>query len=352
MNIIDLFCGCGGLSEGFEEAGFNIISANDVDKNMIKSYKINHPNTKTILENINNLSAEDFLVKKNKKDIDIIIGGPPCQGFSTVGKRRKKDPRNLLFYQYLRILKEIKPKMFVMENVPGLLTMGRGMIKNIMKKHFEKLGYNVVINILKAENFWVPQRRRRIFFVGNLFHKPFEFPKQTNGKINTVWDAIGDLPKLEVGESSTKYEKEPITCFQKYLRGKETQLSYHKASNHSEIMIERMKHIKQGENHSNLPQHLRLNSGYPNIYGRLIANEPANTITGNCGCVSAPGRFIHPFQNRGITIREAARLQSFKDNRKFFGSQNIKYKQVGNAVPPLLARALALKVKEFFEINL
>lgn len=355
MKVIDLFCGCGGLSEGFEDAGFKIVCGNDVDKNMIESFKLNHPEAKAILGDITKISSNELLNNNKKEDIVLIIGGPPCQGFSTVGDRKEEDPRNKLFYEFVRTVREIKPKMFVMENVQGILTMQGGKVKDTVKKEFENLGYKVNIQVLNAEEFGVPQKRRRVFFVGNLFDKDFEFPNaEFNGNekpFRTVWEAIGDLPQIDSGKSMKNYTEEPKNDFQKFLRNGQKELLYHSSPNHSEIMIERMNHIGQGQNHSNLPQNLKLNSGYPNIYGRLLANEPADTITGNCGCISAPGRFIHPIKHRAITVREASRLQSFRDSKIFVGNQNSKYKQVGNAVPPLLAKALALKIKEFLKEN-
>lgn len=357
MNVIDLFCGAGGLSEGFEDAGFKIVAGNDVDKNMIASFKLNHPNARAIAEDIAQIDVDKLLseIGKTKEDIDLVIGGPPCQGFSTVGNRKEDDPRNRLFYEFVRFVREIKPKMFVMENVPGLMTMKKGEVREIIRKEFENLGYKVNIEILKSEDFGVPQKRRRVFFVGNQFGKNFKFPEPEFDGITknfrTVWEAISDLPSLEVNKESNEYKNEPENEFQRFLRNGQLKLEEHKSPNHSEMMIERMKHIKQGQNHSHLPQYLKLNSGYPNIYGRLIADVPSDTITGNCGCISAPGRFIHPFDNRAISVREGARLQSFRDSKKFVGPQNSKYKQVGNAVPPLLARALALKVKDFLLEN-
>lgn len=366
--VIDLFCGCGGLSEGFEEAGFDIVSGIDIDKDMIRSYCENHPKSISICSDIGKVSCEELVANSGLKcaDIELIIGGPPCQGFSTVGNRREDDPRNRLFYQFVRILNEIKPRAFVMENVTGLLTMQKGKVKETILQEFLNLGYNVKYKILNSEDYGVPQKRRRVFFVGHkMAEDRFSFPVPTHeikkkgsqqtlsGGIlqstPTVWDAIGDLPSLSAGEFSSSYGIEPFTDFQKYLRNGETVLLEHKAPEHSEIMIKRMENIKQGQNHSSLPKELQLKSGYPNIYGRLIADEPADTITGNCGCISAPGRFIHPFDNRVITIREAARLQSFKDSKKFLGSQNKKYKQVGNAVPPLMAKALAIELRKILD---
>src|SRR3989344_5353518 len=169
LKVIDLFCGCGGLSEGFEDAGFKIITGNDNDKNMIESFKLNHPNSKSILGDITKITSNELLNNYNKEEISLVIGGPPCQGFSTVGDRRAEDPRNKLFYEFVRVVKDIKPKVFVMENVPGILTMQGGKVKDTIIEEFERLGYIINIKILNSEEFGVPQKRRRVFFVGNLF---------------------------------------------------------------------------------------------------------------------------------------------------------------------------------------
>lgn len=364
INVLDLFCGCGGLSEGFEDAGFEIVAGVDNDKIMIKSYQANHPRAKAICDDLTNLSAENILsgTKYEKCDIGLVIGGPPCQGFSTVGNRNEDDPRNKLFYQFLKIVREIKPSAFVMENVPGLLTMKHGGVAKIIRKEFENLGFSVKCDVLKAEEYGVPQKRRRVFFVGinKDIKSSFFWPKPSFGKkgnqesftaetrsFRTVWESISDLPAIEAGEGADEmeYTKKPSNDFQIFLRNGMSKILYHKAPKHSKMIVERLQHIKQGQNHSNLPEHLKLKSGYANIYGRLVANEPADTITANCGCISAPGRFIHPFNDRAITIREAARLQTFRDSKFFFGSQTKKYKQVGNAVPPLLSNALAKEIK-------
>lgn len=179
MKVIDLFCGAGGLSEGFEDAGFKIVIGNDIDKNMIASFKINHPESKAICGDISKINVDDLLneIKETKEEIDLVIGGPPCQGFSTVGNRGEDDQRNKLFYEFVRFVREVKPKMFVMENVTGILTMKKGEVKKIVKQEFENLGYKVKIQILRGEDFGVPQKRRRVFFVGHKFENDFEFPE-------------------------------------------------------------------------------------------------------------------------------------------------------------------------------
>jgi DNA (cytosine-5)-methyltransferase 1 len=231
-------------------------------------------------------------------------------------------------------------------------------VVNEIKNDFKNIGYLVENKILPAVNFGVPQKRERLIFLGyrkDLNKKP-EFPRETHGDIDalndnklpliTVEDAISDLPSLNPGESyeNKTYPNNPNNDYQKRLRGTNKILFNHKAPNHSEYMIERIKRVPQGGNHKDLPDKYKLKKGYSNIYGRLSLNKPADTITANCGCVSAPGRFIHPKDNRAITVREAARLQSFRDDFKFFGSINSQYKQVGNAVPPILAENLAKKI--------
>jgi DNA (cytosine-5)-methyltransferase 1 len=364
FGLVDLFCGCGGLSLGLEAAGFEVLSGNDFDEPMIRSFAHNHPGTKAVHGDITKLSSEEFEI--DAKTIDVIAGGPPCQGFSTVGDRRRDDPRNRLFYEFVRIVGDLKPQVVILENVTGILTMEGGNVRRRVVEEFENLGYSMTHSVLKAEDYGVPQRRRRVFFVGNLRKKKFRFPNPTHfcpepegetrqltlvdddrvekKKWVTVWDAIGDLPSLHSNESKDSYASDPTNEYQKRMRRDCSKLTDHKSPNHSEIMVERMRHIPQGGNHSDLPERLRLSSGYPNIYGRLRSDEPSDTITGNCGCISAPGRFIHPFDNRAISVREAMRLQSFPDRWVVFGSQNKKYKQVGNAVPPILAEALGKQI--------
>lgn len=356
---LDLFCGAGGLSEGFEKAGFEIIAAIDHDKDAVFTYRFNHPKTKVILNDIRKINAKQMLegTGYHPDDIDVIIGGPPCEGFSTVGYRRPNDPRNTLFDEFLRIVSEIQPKAIVIENVTGLLSMEKGKVVKKVLDILEKNGYKAKFKVLCAADFGVPQKRERVFFIGINTGKSPTFPKPTHiagteqrtlfqeklFSYVTVRDAISDLPPLNAGEGREEatYTSPPLTPYQKERRANSVKLFNHVAPNHSPLVLQRIKLIPPGGNHSDLPPHLRLKSGYPNIYGRLKWDEPADTITGNCGCVSAPGRFIHPRDNRVITVREAARLQSFDDNYRFFGTKRSQYKQVGDAVPPLLAKAIA-----------
>ncbi|MHA1488836.1 MAG: DNA cytosine methyltransferase [Promethearchaeota archaeon] len=367
--IIDLFCGAGGLSLGFELAKYRVKLAIEIEKSYYKTYKFNNPETLCLNEDITKLNCEEISTKfiKSKK-IEGIIGGPPCMGFSTVGKRKINDPRNTLIFYFIQWVKFFEPKFFVMENVPGILSMAKGEVVKKIVNLYKDIGYQCKMEILLAADYGVPQLRKRVFFIGtkNNSIKSLKiqkthvkdvkqkslFEKDSLLPYLTVRDAISDIldiqPFIE-GYSDDLiniYSQGPLTNYQEYLRKGSNKLYDHFAPNHSEIVIERISHIGQGENHASLPKKYQLKGGYPNIYGRLHLNKPADTITGNCGCVSAPGRFIHPVQNRAISVREAARLQSFPDRYMFLGNMKDKYKQVGNAVPPLMSLAIAKAVKD------
>ena len=367
-HIIDLFCGAGGLSLGFEMANFKIELAIELEENYYRAYRRNHSETLSLNKDITLLNCEEISDKYLKnKEIDGIIGGPPCIGFSSVGNRRPDDPRNMLIFYFIQWVKYFKPKFFVMENVPGILSMGKGKVVEKVVNMYKEMGYNCKMEILLAADYGVPQLRQRVFFIGTQNKSVYSFKIQKTNKNNivlksdleknalpsylTVQDALSDILKINpltkqrVENSTIKYNGPPLTNYQEYLRENSDELCDHFAPNHGEIVERRISHIAQGMNHSSLPKEFQLKGGYPNIYGRLHLDSPADTITGNCGCVSAPGRFIHPIQNRAISIREAARLQSFPDRYKFCGTMRDKYKQVGNAVPPLMAYAVAKSIK-------
>ena len=363
--LLDLFSGAGGLSYGFELANFKVNLAIELEKNYFESYKYNHPETITLNENIVTLNCEeisDTYIKGEK--VEGIIGGPPCIGFSSVGNRRLDDPRNTLVFFFIKWVEYFKPAFFVMENVKGILTMGKGHVVEKIKRMYKDIGYQCQLQILLAAEFGVPQLRERVFFIGTkgIDLKKIKLQKtHHNGdkkKTRTnlppflkVKDALSDiLYTTPSNENKCKinvknYNDPPKTKYQEYLRKNSDKLYEHIAPNHSQRVIDRISHIEQGQNHASLPKKYQLKGGYPNIYGRLHLDKPADTITGNCGCVSAPGRFIHPIQNRALTVREAARLQSFPDNYRFFGSMRDMYRQIGNAVPPLLAEAIAKAIK-------
>jgi DNA (cytosine-5)-methyltransferase 1 len=369
VKAIDLFSGAGGLSLGFEMAGIDILAGIDVEKQFLRSYEFSHPNSIAILEDLSQQEIIPLLERYNidPNEVEMIIGGPPCQGFSTAGNRMVDDPRNRLVKVFAKAIKDLNPNLFLMENVSGLASMKNGVGESVadeLIKFFEKMGYRTYSKVLVAADYGVPQLRKRIFFVGvrKDIKNTFSWPKKTHypkGSLMsfsdakeylTVIEAISDLPKINAGEFSLEYDCLPKNGYQKWARGSNKKLYNHKAPNHSELVIERIKNIPQGGNHSDLPEELKLKSGYPNIYGRLKSGFPADTITGNFGCASAPGRFIHPIYNRVLTVREGARLQSFPDCIEFFGSLSQMYKQVGNAVPPLMAKSLAKSVLSILEL--
>jgi DNA (cytosine-5)-methyltransferase 1 len=363
FKVVDLFCGAGGLSLGFRMSGFDIVGGIDNEECFLKTFKNAHPNAIAIKEDLSKNKVKEILEKYgiNTEEIDVIIGGPPCQGFSTVGNRMIDDPRNKLVKIFAMAIKELRPPIFLMENVPGLASMknkiGQFVVDELLEM-FEKIGYNTTYKLLTAADYGVPQFRKRLFFVGTrkdlniLFSwpKPTHFPKSSLhshicGKIYvTTWEAISDLPGIKAGETSNCYISKPLSEYQEWARKGSKKLTNHACPKHTKQVLERIKNIPPGGNHSNLPEYLKLKGGYPNIYGRLTWDSPADTITGNFGCVSAPGRFIHPRDDRVLSVREGARLQSFPDKIEFFGSLTQQYKQVGNAVPPLLAKAVAVEI--------
>ncbi len=362
--IVDLFSGAGGLSHGFRKAGFKVLAGIDKEEDFIKSFEHSHPESTGIVADLAEKQAAELLEEEGitAEDVDLVVGGPPCKGFSTVGDREQSDDRNKLVREFAHALDALEPEMFLMENVTGLTSMedehGNKVIDEL-EKLFERYGYSIQHEILKASHYGVPQHRKRLFMIGMKEEKDFSFPEKTHGSKEsigtysgdlkqqlTVEDAISDLPSLDAGEEATEYIEEPETDYQERLRNGQEELLNHKTPNHSDKVLERLRNVPQGGNHKDLPDELQLNSGYPNIYGRLDPKKPADTITGNFGTVSAPGKFINPWDDRALTVREGARLQSFPDDYRFFGSQSRQYKQVGHAVPPLLAEKIAEKMEE------
>jgi len=344
LKIVDLFAGVGGLSQGFISQGFEVEFAIEYDKEIAESYKLNHPNTSVYAEDISKI---DFNVLKEKHNkIDIIVGGPPCQGFSQKGKRLSiKDDRNYMFQKFIDAVIIFKPKYFVLENVPNILTTANGFFKNEIIQGFEELGYVVNAKTLNASDYGVPQNRRRAFFIGSLGTEKFEFPEPSKNKVS-IKEAIYDLPFIESGEGekTCNYrEIEKISQFQKLLRNKSNIVHNHIATKHSKIAIERLKLIPVGKGKEVLPQEHRTKSIFSGTWSRLKEEGIAATITTRFDTPSS-GLFTHPILNRCLTVREAARIQSFSDNFIFYGSKTCQMKQVGNAVPPLLASAIAKQI--------
>lgn len=343
-NVMDLFSGVGGLSYGFSKSNFfNILIANEIEKDISIAYTLNHPSVVMLNCDIGDITKEKLTKLLKGKKIDIIVGGPPCQSYSTLGKRQM-DKRASLFLQYKRILELVNPTAFVFENVVGILSMNKGKLFNEVQTEFSKLGYQLKYRILDAADYGVPQHRERVILVGFKGQNPFTFPTPSHGSAEqpfiTLKDAIGDLPVLRSGEESSEYRFEPNNKFLQFVReGSGSTLTEHKAPKNGDSLIKIMNALKDGESKMDLPEEIRPKSGYGNTYAKLWWERPSTTITRNFACPSS-SRCIHPRDSRAMTIREGARLQSFPDNYKFYGTDGMKRLEIGNAVPPLLSIAL------------
>ncbi len=344
-NIVDLFAGVGGLSYGFSKMPeFNIIAANEIEKDISTAYSLNHPNVKMLNCDINDLTEEALAEALQGKQIDIVVGGPPCQSYSTLGKRQL-DERANLFMQYKRILQILKPKAFVFENVVGILSMDKGRLFARVRAEFEALGYSLKHCILDAVDFGVPQHRERVILVGFKGNNGFIYPAPTHGKDKlpyvTLKEAIGDLPILKSGETKDYYAAPISNAFLEFVREKAFEkVTEHTAPKNGEHLIRIMEALQDGQSKDDLPEDIRPKSGYGNTYAKLWWERPSTTITRNFACPSS-SRCIHPRDSRAMSIREGARLQSFPDNYKFYGSDGMKRLEIGNAVPPLLSIAIA-----------
>lgn len=343
-NVVDLFAGVGGLSYGFSKLDdFNILVANEIEKDISKAYSLNHPNVNMINCDINSLTEDKLKEAIGNSKIDLVVGGPPCQSYSTLGKRQM-DERANLFMQYKRVLGILQPKAFVFENVTGILSMDGGKLFKKIQEEFESIGYKLKYQVLNAVDYGVPQLRERVILVGFKGENEFEYPKATHGKnlkpYVTLKDAIGDLPKIKSGESNDKYAKEPDNDFLSFVRNNNEKLDEHVAPKNGEHLIKIMEALKDGQSKDDLPESIKPKSGYGNTYAKLWWNKPSTTITRNFACPSS-SRCIHPRDSRAMSIREGARLQSFPDDYKFYGSDGTKRLEIGNAVPPLLSIAIA-----------
>ncbi|WRA20769.1 DNA cytosine methyltransferase [Helicobacter pylori] len=342
--VADIFCGAGGLSYGFSmHPYFELIWANDIDKDAILSYQANHKEAQTILCDIMQLNCHNLPCVS----IDILLGGPPCQSYSTLGKRKMDEKANL-FKEYLRLLDLVKPKMFVFENVVGLMSMQKGQLFKQICNAFKERGYILEHAILNALDYGVPQIRERVILVGALksFKQKFHFPKPIKTHFS-LKDALGDLPPIQSGENGDAlgYLKNADNVFLEFVRNSK-ELSEHSSPKNNEKLIKIMQTLKDGQSKDDLPESLRPKSGYINTYAKMWWEKPAPTITRNFSTPSS-SRCIHPRDSRALSIREGARLQSFPDNYKFYGSASAKRLQIGNAVPPLLSVALAHAVFDF-----
>jgi DNA (cytosine-5)-methyltransferase 1 len=373
--LIDLFAGAGGLTTGFHLAGFNSLCAIDVDKKALATYKHNFPNSKIINQDIRTIKPDQLRSELGlqREELTALIGGPPCQGFSRnipAVERSLNEPRNQLYKTFLEFVEEFRPIYVVMENVSEILKAYDGEVRKQISEQLELLGYKVASASLNAANYGIPQTRTRAFFVASLGKLP-TFPQATHfddsksyctdkksyyqsslcetnfSEIITVRNAIDDLPPLEAGKEYTEeiYPSEPKTAYQTIMRYQSTKIYNHIARALSPIQLARARILKEGEDARNLPSDLAPKKHYSGAYGRLFWDKPARTIT---RWVFHPGsgRFFHPTQNRTITIREAARLHSFPDKFYFLGTYTEMSSQIGESVPPLLAKAIATSIIE------
>lgn len=404
MRIVDLFSGAGGLTFGFyykkkddsfiknQENSFAF--ANELDPYAAKAFSLNYPDIVLLNQDIRTIDEETVKRLIGNEPIDLVIGGPPCQSFSTVGQRRFDDKAKL-YEEYYRILKIIKPKMFLFENVKGLLSMREvfykldkegniifedsddkektslnprkrpvvdhygDLIIDILRRQFEEIGYSIEYDTINAVDYGIPQNRERVVIIGcrNDLHLQWTFPEATCQTALTIKEAISDLPRVGEGQNKKKYTKDPQNAYQRLMRGKCETITHHCCGKYGDKIKTVIKHVKQGQGKDDfnklvdegvVKKEYKLTSGYANTYGRLVAKLPSPTITNNMSTPSAL-RCIHYRQNRALTPREGARIQSFPDWFVFCGSKENVTAQIGNAVPPLLALCFAQQIKSVLE---
>lgn len=325
-NYIDLFSGAGGFTLGFDKAGFKNLFAVEFNKEFANTYQKNFNKHNVIIDDIKNIDEGTIKRYINGKQVDVVIGGPPCQGFSLAGNNARKfidDDRNTLFREFIRMVSIIKPKIFIMENVSAMARHNKGKTIEEILLEFKEIGYNTQFKIINTVNYGIPQERRRIFIVGTLKENRFTFPKEEDDIIS-IKKAIHNLPKLESGEIINS-------------------IPNHVAMKHSKQMLDKMNYIPDGGNRESIPIELRPKSGDSRKYIRYNSEKPSVCITGDMR------KIFHYDQNRALTIRELARVQTFPDDFVFYGTSGSMQQQIGNAVPPILAEKIANNVKEFLE---
>jgi DNA (cytosine-5)-methyltransferase 1 len=338
---IDLFAGAGGMTLGARAAGVRVIHAVELNRNAANTYAKNHPGVNCFVGDIRDFRCE---LDASRNEPLVVFGGPPCQGFSTSNQRTRSsdNPANWLFREFLSVVGALEPDCIVLENVAGMLQTEHGKFLSAVLTGLARLGYAHSHALLNAAEYGVPQNRSRLFIVGSRVEKTPSLPTAMRGKPNTVRDAIGDLPHLQNGASRSwrKYRKESHSDYSAALRQRLDGSENHLVTTNAPHIIERFSYVPQGGNWEDIPPRLMRtyrdrNACHTGIYHRLKMNEPAKVI-GNF----RKNMLIHPTQNRGLSVREAARLQSFPDTFEFSGSIGVQQQQVGNAVPPLLAEAV------------
>ncbi|MBR4650936.1 MAG: DNA cytosine methyltransferase [Prevotella sp.] len=336
--VLDLFCGCGGLSLGFEMAGFDVKLAIDNWEDALVTYRKNHKGNKTLNGDLLNLDPKDVECNCDLHDVDVIIGGPPCQGFSVAGKRIVDDDRNKLYKSFVRFVEHYRPKAFVMENVPNILSIGGGAVRDAILADFTNLGYNVTYKVLMASDYGTPQNRRRAIFVGLSDGRTFDFPEKSVENPVTTLDALSDLPEGSVDDGKD-YPCEPMSEYQSLIRKDADKLYNHQITIHTPETQRIIAMVPDGGNYKNLPEEMWGLRKVHIAWTRMDSKKPCFTIdTGH-------RHHFHYKFNRIPTVRESARIQSFPDDFIFLGSRTSQNKQVGNAVPPLMSKAIAEQLR-------
>jgi DNA (cytosine-5)-methyltransferase 1 len=391
IRVLDTFAGAGGFSLGFHMAGAEIVGAIETDAWACETFQANHPDALVVKSDITKLKDEEISKLFGKLSVDVILGGPPCQGFSIANKKNgdPKDPRNSLFEEFIRLGKILKPRIMIMENVPNLIkakTHDGELVIDIIKQELENLGYEVEHRIVEATNFGVPQIRKRLVVIASKVKLKKFFPDATHyvGGSNdlfeqkllpcpTLWDAISDLPQIEAreGAEESEYSSPPLNEFQKQMRKGSKVLYNHKAMNHSKRLVERFASMSWGDSTTDVPDHLRplkrnsvefSEKAFDQNNRRMYPEKPCHTIP-----ASFYANFVHPYKDRNFTAREGARIQTFPDWFVFKGKPTVishkllqregrleekhlcQYNQIGNAVPPLMAKALAKNILKQLE---
>ncbi len=336
--VLDLFCGCGGMSLGFEKAGYDVLLGIDIWKDALETYKFNHHNSNVLCADMLTLTGDDVSTHLGSKTVDVIIGGPPCQGFSVAGKRIVDDERNKLYKGFVRMVAYFKPSAFVMENVPNILSIGEGVVKQSILDDFQELGYQVETKVLLASDYGVPQNRRRAVFVG-LRNGVFDFNIPTVEHKVTTEEALGDLTEGSIPNKSP-YPIAPSCDYQRLMRASSNVIWNHDITLHNEQTKRIIAMVPDGGNYKDLPKDLQETRKVHIAWTRLNSQKPSITIdTGH-------RHHFHYKWNRVPTVRESARIQSFPDDFVFLCSKTSQYKQVGNAVPPIMAQAIAEHLKK------
>ena len=351
LSYVDLFAGAGGLSVGLETAGFDLVHAVEVDEDARASFAHNRVGLTPdeMSGDIQQYQTESEIIDAvGEETVDLVVGGPPCQGFSEVISPDGSDDRNHLFEDFMNWVQVLEPEAALFENVRGIQNTAGGKFLDAVEESFANFGYDVTPRVVESSNFGVPQHRRRLIVLATKqeqVQNPFDKYELDPRAVPGVMDTIGDLPEVGAGEEAYEYRSVPKTVIQWDLRGDNDQLTAHQAANHTDKLIERISHVPDGGSKEDIPEHLQPSSGYHNSYSRLKSDEPAVAITSNMSKPSS-ARCVHPFQDRGLTPREGARLQTFPDHYEFIGTLGAIRKQIGNAVPPYLAEAIGYYLRE------